>query len=166
MPRRETSEHDAQRVDRRAALGIWASGLMGLTSACTERGLTEISTPEGKVLQLEKDDFLILVSDFAPSYQPGERITLKVLVNNQSSRFATARIRTRLVGRGQQPLAEAEVVSVNIKPMDATVTERSLLIPRDLAPGDYTVQVELPAWSFEGRQTGGGTLSTSIKIGA
>jgi hypothetical protein len=85
MPIRETSEHDAQRVDRRAALGIWASGLMGLTSACTDRGLAEINTPEGKVLQLEKDDFLVLVSDFAPSYRPGERITLKVLINNQSS---------------------------------------------------------------------------------
>jgi hypothetical protein len=166
MPIRETSEHDAQRVDRRAALGIWASGLMGLTSACTDRGLAEINTPEGKVLQLEKDDFLVLVSDFAPSYRPGERITLKVLINNQSSRYATARIRTRLVGRGQQPLVEADVASVNIKPMDATATERSLLIPRDLAPGDYTLQIELPAWSFEGRQAGGATLSTSIKIGA
>jgi hypothetical protein len=58
------------------------------------------------------------------------------------------------------------VASVNIKPMDATATERSLLIPRDLAPGDYTLQIELPAWSFEGRQAGGATLSTSIKIGA
>jgi len=62
-------------------------------------------------------------------------------------------------------VVEAEVVSVNIKPMDATTTERSLLIPRDLAPGDYTLQVELPAWSFEGRQSGGGTLSTIVKIG-
>ena len=51
------------------------------------------------------------------------------------------------------------------KPLDAVVTERSLQIPRDLASGEYTFQVELPAWSFEGRQTGGGSLSTSIKIG-
>jgi len=165
MPGREMSDDDKRRVNRRAALGIWASGLTGLASACTERGVTEIDGPDGKVLQLEKDDFLVLVSDFAPRYQPGDRIDLKVLVNNQSTRFATARIRTRLVGRGQQPVVEAEVVSVNVKPMDAVVTERSLPIPRDLSPGDYTLQVELPAWSFEGRQSGGGTLSTTIKIG-
>ena len=73
---------------------------------------------------------------------------------------------TRLVGRGQQPVVEAEVASLNVKPMDAAVAERTLQIPRVLAPGDYTLQVELPAWSFEGRQTGGGTLSTGVKIGA
>jgi hypothetical protein len=159
------TQDDRRRVDRRAAFGIWASGLMGVTSACTDRGVTEIDGPEGKVLQLEKDDFLVLVSDFAPRYQPGDRLTAKVILNNQSTRFATARVRTRLVGRGQQPVVEAEVVSVNVRPMDAAVTERSLLIPRDLPPGDYTLQVELPAWSFEGRQSGGGTLNTTIKIG-
>ena len=88
-----------------------------------------------------------------------------MLLNNQSTRFATARVRTRLVGRGQQPVVEAEVVSLNVKPMDAATTERTMLIPRDLPPGDYTLQVELPAWSFEGRQAGGGTLNTTVKIG-
>jgi hypothetical protein len=165
MPRRGTSEDDRRRVDRRAALGIWASGLMGLASACGERGVTEIDGPDGKILQLEKDDFLVLVSDFAPRYQPGDRVTVKVLVNNQSTRFATARVRTRLLGRGQQAVVEAEVVTLNVKPLDAATTERSFLIPLDLSPGDYTLQVELPAWSFEGRQTGGGTLSTTVKIG-
>jgi DNA-directed RNA polymerase subunit K/omega len=166
MPTRDTSQDDTRRVDRRAALGIWASGLMGLTSACAERGVTEINSSDGKILQLEKDDFLVLVSDFAGQYQPGDRLTVKVLLNNQSTRYATARVRTRLLGRGQQAVVEAEAVSLNVKPLDAAVTERSMLIPRDLAPGDYTLQVELPAWSFEGRQTGGGTLSTSVKIGA
>jgi len=137
---------------------------MGLTSACAERGVSEINTPEGKILQLEKDDFLVLVSDFQSQYQPGDRLNVKVLVNNQSSRFATARVRTRLLGRGQQAVAEAEVVSLNVKPMDAATTERSMLIPRDLDPGDYTLQVELPFWSFEGRQTGGATLSTGVKL--
>ena len=130
-----------------------------------DRGVSEINTPEGKILQLQKDDFLVLVSDFASQYQPGDRITLKVLINNQSSRFAQARVRTRLVGRGQQAVVEAEVVGVNIRPLDATPVDRELLIPTNLPPGDYTLQVELPAWSFEGRQTGGGTLSTNIKIG-
>ena len=166
MPKRDTGQEDRRRVDRRAALGIWASGLVGLTSACADRGVSEINGPEGKILQLEKDDFLVLVSDFAEQYQPGDRLTVKVLVNNQSSRYATARVRTRLLGRGQQAVVEAEVVSLNVKPLDAAVTERSLQIPRDLPPGDYTLQVELPAWSFEGRQAGGGSLSTTVKIGA
>jgi hypothetical protein len=163
MPGQDVDEH--RRVGRRAALGIWASGLTGLASACGDRAVTEIDGPDGKILQMEKDDLLVLVSDFAPHYEPGSQITLKVIVNNQGSRYATARIRTRLVGRGQQPVAEAEVATVNVKPMDATAVDRSLLIPRDLPPGDYTLQVELPAWSFEGRQAGGGTLSTSVKIG-
>ena len=166
MPTRDRSQDDTRRVDRRAALGIWASGLMGITSACAERGVTEIDSPEGKVLQLQKDDFLVLVSDFAAQYQPGDRLTVKILLNNQSSRYVTARVRTRLLGRGQQAVVEAEVVSLNVKPLDAAVTERSLLIPRDLSPGDYTLQVELPAWSFEGRQAGGGTLNATVKIGA
>jgi hypothetical protein len=117
------------------------------------------------VLQLQKDDFLVLVSDFDAKYQPGDRLTAKVILNNQSTRYATARVRTRLIGRGQQPVVEAEVVSINVKPMDAAITERSLQIPRDLTPGDYTFQIELPAWSFEGRQAGGGTLNSAVKIG-
>jgi hypothetical protein len=139
---------------------------MGITSACSNRDVTVIDGPDGKILQLEKDDLLVLVSDFASQYHVGDRITLKVLINNQSSRYATARIRPRLLGRGQQAVAEAEVVSLNIKPLDASTIDRELLIPTDLPPGDYTLQVELPAWSFEGRQTGGGTLSTDVKISA
>jgi hypothetical protein len=166
MRTRVTQHDDSRRVDRRAALGIWASGLMGLTSACTDRGISEVNGPDGKVLQMERDDLLVLVSDFKPQYQPGDTVTLKVIINNQSSRFATARVRTRLIGRGQQAVVEAETISVNIRPMDATPVDRSLLIPRDLPPGDYTLQVELPPWSFEGRQTGGGSLSTGITIGA
>jgi hypothetical protein len=37
-------------------------------------------------------------------------------------------------------------------------------VPLDPPPGDYTLSVELPPWSFEGRQTGGGTLNTPITI--
>src|SRR5690349_18471755 len=155
---------DRRKVDRRAAFGLWASGLASLASACGTPGLTEVDTPEGKVLQLEKDDFLILVSGFVPTYHLGDRITVHVIVNNQSTRFATTRIRTKLVGRGQQVVAEAEVANINIKPSDATPTDRSILIPTDLQPDDYTLQVELPSWSFEGRQTGGATLSTGVKV--
>ena len=153
-------------MNRRAALGIWTSGLVGLTSACTDRAFSEIDGPDGKILQLEKDDMLVLVSDFAPQYRPGDRVALKLLVNNQSTRYATVRIRTRLLGKGQQAVVEAEAVSVNIKPLDATPVMRELLLPNDLPAGEYTLQVELPAWSFEGRQSGGGSLNTSVKIGA
>lgn len=138
---------------------------MGMASACSDRDVTVIDSPDGKILQLQKDDFLVLVSDFADQYKPGDRITLKVLINNQTTRYATARVRTRLLGRGQQAVVEAEVASINIKPMDAAKVDRELIVPLDLPPGDYTLQVELPAWSLEGRQTGGGTLSTAVKIG-
>ena len=153
-----------QRVDRRAALGIWASALTSAVAACTTRDTTVIQTPDGPVLQLEKDDFLVLVSGFRDAYRAGERIDLKVLINNQSSRFAQARIRTRLVGRGQQAVVEAEVLAANVKPFDATAVERTLLLPTNVTAGEYTLQVELPPWSFEGRQSGGGQLTTPVKI--
>jgi len=87
-------------VDRREAFGILASGLMTVASACGGQGTTVIQTPEGPVLQLERDDFLVLVSDFQDSYHPGERVAVKVILNNQSARFASARVRMRLLGRG------------------------------------------------------------------
>lgn len=164
MPRQTANDTDRRKVDRRAAFGIWASGLASLGSACGSRDVTTIDTPEGKVLQMEKDDFLILVSGFKPSYRLGERIDVHIIVNNQSTRYATARIRTKLVGRGQQVVAEAEVVQVTIKPSDATPTDRSIPISTNLAPGEYTLQVELPPWSFEGRQAGGGSLTTSVTL--
>ena len=153
-----------ERVHRRAALGIWASALTSAVAACTTKDTTVLQTPDGPVLQLEKDDFLVLVSGIKDTYRPGDRVELKVLLNNQSSRFAQARIRTRLIGRGQQPLVEAEVVAANVKPYDATSIDRTLQLPTTVAAGDYTLQVELPPWSFEGRQAGGGQLTTSVKV--
>ena len=153
-----------QRVDRRAALGIWASALTSAVAACTNKDTTVLQTPDGPVLQLEKDDFLVLVSGMRDAYRPGERVELKVLLNNQSSRFAQARIRTRLVGRGQQAIVEAEVVAANVRPFDATSVERTLQLPTTVAAGEYTLQVELPPWSFEGRQAGGGQLNTTVRV--
>jgi hypothetical protein len=164
MTQSPAEDTNRRRVARRAAFGLWASGLASLASSCGTPGLTEIDTPDGKVLQLEKDDFLILVSDFAQTYHPGDTIKVHVIVNNQSNRFAQTRIRTKLVGKGQQVVAEAEAAMINIKPSDATAIDRSFLIPNDLPLGDYTLQVELPFWSFEGRQTGGATLSTGVKL--
>ena len=154
-----------KRVDRRAALGIWATGAMSaVAAACGERGSSVIQTPEGPVLQLDKDDFLVLVSGFQGVYRPGEWVAIKVILNNQSARYATARVRTRVLGRGEQAVAEAEVASVNVKPVDAAAIERAVLLPTTLPPGDYTLSVELPPWSFEGRQSGGGKLNAAIKV--
>jgi hypothetical protein len=153
-----------KRVDRRQAFSIWASGIASAASACTGTGTTVLQTAEGPVLRLEKDDFLVLVSGFQSTYRPGERVTVKVLVNNQSTRFAAARIRTKLLGRGQQAVVETEVASITVKPFDATETERTMLLPGNLPAGDYTLMVELPPWSFEGRQAGGGSLSTSVSV--
>ena len=137
---------------------------MSVAAACGGSGTTVLQTPEGPVLQLEKDEFLVLVSGFQPLYRPGDRIAVHVLINNQSRRFATARIRTRLLGRGQQAILEAEVLSINVRPMDATSVERSLALPTNIGTGEYTLSIELPPWSFEGRQTGGGSLNTSLRI--
>jgi hypothetical protein len=153
-----------KRVDRREALGIWATGLASIASACGGRGTTVVQTPEGPVLQLERDEFIILVSGFQASYRPGDQVAVTVIVNNQSTRFATARIRTRILGRGQQAIAEADVAAINVKPQDATAVERAVTVPREATPGDYTLSVELPPWSLEGRQTGGGALNTTIKV--
>ena len=137
---------------------------MSVAAACGSSGTTVLQTPEGPVLQLEKDEFLVLVSGFQQLYRPGDRITVQVLINNQSRRFATARIRTRLLGRGQQAILEAEVLSVNVRPMDATSAERSLALPTNIGTGEYTLSIELPPWSFEGRQAGGGSLNTTLRI--
>lgn len=123
-----------------------------------------VQTPEGPVYQLEKDEMLVLVSGVKPEYRAGDRIAVNVLLNNQSTRFASARIRTRLLGRGGQAVAEAEAVSLNVKPADASSVERVLVLPLDLVPAEYEVQVELPPWSFEGRQAGGGSLKAAVKV--
>jgi len=154
-----------ERVHRRAVFGLWATGAVSaVTAACGSRGSSVIQTPEGPVLQLEKDEFLVLVSGFQPAYRAGEQVAVKVILNNQSRRFATARVRTRILGRGDQAVVEAEVATVNVRPTDATSLDRSVLLPNNLSPGDYTLSVELPPWSFEGRQVGGGRLDTPIRI--
>lgn len=137
---------------------------MSAAAACGGRGTTVIQTTDGPVLQLERDDFLVLVSGLRDAYRPGDRVSIKIIVNNQNTRFASARIRTRIIGRGQQAVAEAEVASINVRPSDATSVEREVLLPTNLSPGEYTLAVELPPWSFEGRQAGGGTLSATFKL--
>src|SRR5262245_38408933 len=59
MPTHGAPHEDTRRVNRRAALGIWTSGLVGLTTACNDRAFSEIDSPDGKILQLQKDDLLV-----------------------------------------------------------------------------------------------------------
>lgn len=155
-----------ERLDRRALFGVWATSVVSIASACEGRGVSVVQTPEGPVYQLERDEMLVLVSGIKAEYKAGDRIELNVMLNNQSTRFASARIRTRLLGRGGQAVAEAEAVSLNVKPSDASSVERVLALPRDLVPAEYDVQVELPPWSFEGRQAGGGSVKVTTKVSA
>ena len=143
-----------------------ASGLLGQATACGPGvGRTEVlSTPEGKVLQWERDDLLVLVSGLQDSYHLGEAIHLKVILNNQTTRLGLYRLRTKLAGRGQQIVVEAPVASLQVKPFDATEVERVLSLEPSLTPGDYTLIVELPPWSLEGRTTGGGSLSAPLRL--
>lgn len=154
------------RVARRELFGAAVSGLAGLAAACSGAGgRTEaVDTPEGKVYQWERDDLLVLVSGLRDSYQAGEELRFKVLLNNQTNRFGLFRVRTKLAGRGQQVVAEAPVASVQVKPFDATEVERTLGPTSALTPGDYSLVVELPPWSLEGRTLGGGALSAPVTL--
>ena len=172
MPSDTSDQPDPQastadsRLARRELFSTAASGLMGLVTACGPAGSrTEVvQTPEGKVLQWERDDLLVLVSGLQDSYQQGEAIRLKVLLNNQTTRHGLYRVRTKLAGRGQQIVAEAPVATVQVKPFDASETEPVLNLTPSIVPGDYTLIVELPPWSLEGRVTGGGSLNAPLKL--
>ena len=153
-------------LDRRELFSAAASGLMGFAAACNPAGARTqvVETPEGRVLQWERDDLLVLVSGLRDSYRQGEEIRLTVLLNNQTGRFGLYKVRTKLAGRGQQVVVEAPVASVQVKPYDATPLERVLHLTPTIVPGDYALIVELPPWSLEGRVTGGGSLSAALQL--
>jgi hypothetical protein len=145
---------------------IVASGLTAVAAACGPAGAATnvMQTPEGRVLQWEREDMTILVSGIREEYRSGEQVQLSVLMNNGAPVPALARVRTRLIGRGQQAVVEAEVASVTINSADAARIDRSLDLPRSLAPGDYTVMVEIPPWRLERRDVGGGRLTADIRV--
>lgn len=151
---------------RREFFTAVASGLAGLAAACAPSGgRTEVvQTPEGKVLQWEHDDLLVLVSGLQAAYRPGDQIRFTALLNNQSSRSGLYRLRTKLTGPGQQVVLEAPLASLQVKPLEAGEIERVLRLDPSLAPGDYTLVLELPAWSLDGRPTGGGSLSAPLRV--
>ena len=154
------------RLARRELFGAAASGLMGIAAACNPAGARTqvVETPEGRVLQWERDELLVLVSGLRESYGRGDEIRFKVLLNNQTPRFGLYRLRTKLAGRGQQIVAEAPVANVQVKPFDATEVERVLTLTPSTTPGEYSLVVELPPWSLEGRVVGGGSLSAQVTL--
>jgi hypothetical protein len=156
-------------VERRQLLSVVASGMAAFVVACgaPDAGETRvIQDPAlGTVYQWEKNDILLLVSGLQPTYHPGEEIRLTLLFNNDDGP-AQMRVRTRLLGRGQQAVAELEVASATVPASDVLSMERNLLLPRSLPPGDYTLQIEMPPWTQTGQSgsVGGGALTAPVTV--
>ncbi len=154
-------------MSRRAWFAGLVSGATVLAAACSSPGAVVLDTPEGRVLQYEGDDALILVSGLESSYQLGDAIKLNLMVNNQSPSLISVRLRTKVLGRGDQPVVQAEPVLLDVKPDDASNADQSLPLGLDLMPGDYTLSVEVPPWKRDGRDFGrGATLRAPIRIDA
>lgn len=158
-----------QSLSRRAWLGSLVSGagaLVTATACGSSPATVELDTPEGKVLQWQSDDLLVLVSGYAAAYRAGEAIRVTVVVNNQTTRAAQVRVRTKLLTRGDQPVAEApEVATLAIRPEDAVSIERTIQTPRTLTPGEYTLDVQVPPWRLDGQEAGRlALLRTFVKI--
>jgi len=119
------------------------------------------------VLQYEGDDVLILVSGLQKSYQAGDQMHLNLLVNNQSSGFVQMKLRTKVLGRGDQPVVQPEPVMLEVKSDDASNADQSFDLPRGLLPGDYALSVEVPPWKLDGREFGvGATLRAPFRLNA
>jgi hypothetical protein len=148
---------------------LWLAGLVSgagmLAAACGSPGAQVLDTPEGRVLQYEGDDLLVLVSGAQPSYHVGDTMHLNLMVNNQSTGFVQVRLRTKLLGRGDQPVVQADPVSLDVKVDDASSADQDVLITPDVLPGDYTLSVEVPPWKLDGREFGrGATLRAPVRL--
>src|SRR6266571_1487089 len=95
-------------VSRRAWFAGLVSGASLLASACGSPATTVTDTPDGRILQYEGDDLLVLVSGLQPRYQLGDSMHLNLLVNNQSTGYVQVRLRTKLLGRGDQPVVQPD----------------------------------------------------------
>jgi hypothetical protein len=75
------------------------------------------------------------------------------------------KLRTKLLGRGDQPVVQPEPVMLEVKTDDASSADQALDLPRDLLPGDYTLSVEVPPWKLDGREFGvGATLRAPVRL--
>jgi hypothetical protein len=154
-------------LSRRAWLAGLVSSASVLAAACSSPGAVVLDTPEGRVLQYEGDDALILIGGLQPSYRLGEAVRLNLLVNNQSTSVISVRMRTKVLGRGDQPVVQAEPAILDVRPDDATSVDQALPLPLDLLPGDYTLSVEVPPWKRDGREFGrGATLRAPVRLEA
>ena len=152
-----TSVDTSKVVTRRAWFAALVSGAGLLASACTASSSQVLETPEGRVLQWEGDNLLVLVSGLQPSYAAGDQMHLNLLVNNQTAGFAQVKLRTKLLGRGDQPVVQSDPALLDVKSDDAASVNQDLLLPRDLVPGDfYMLSIEIPPWKLDGREFGGG----------
>jgi hypothetical protein len=152
-------------LSRRAWLASLVSGAGLLVAACGSPGASVLDTPEGRVLQYEGDDLLVLVSGVQPAYRLGDSLHLTLLVNNQSAGFVQVRLRTKLLGRGDQPVMQADPALLSVKSDDAGSVDQDLLLSRDLQPGDYTLSVEVPPWKLDGRDFGrGANLRAPVRL--
>ena len=138
-----------------------------LVAACSPPGSTVLDTPEGRVLQYEGDDLLVLVSGLQPSYKAGDTIRLNLMVNNQSTSPVQVRLRPKLLGRGDQPVVQPEPALMDVRPDDASSVDQEMPLGLSLVPGDYTLSVEVPPWRRDGREFGrGATLRAPVRIEA
>lgn len=155
-----------ERVGRRELFGLVVSGLATAAAACGPAGAptTMVQTPEGRVLQWEREGMMVLVSGVQAEYRAGEPLRINVMMNNSASLPAAAKVRTRLIGRGQQAVVEAEVANVTVNADAAATVDRVLELPRSLVPGDYTLMVEIPPWRLERRDVGGGRLTADVRV--
>lgn len=143
------------------------SGAGLIAAACAPGSSQVLDTPEGRIVQFEGDDLLILVSGLQPSYHVGDEMHLNLLVNNQSAGFVQIKLRTKLLGRGDQPVVQPEPVMLEVKSDDASSADQSFILPGDLLPGDYALTVEVPPWKLDGRETGvGATLRAPVRLDA
>ena len=158
---------DDRPLSRRAWFAAIVSGAGLLAAACSSSGSQVLDTPEGRVMQYEGDNLLVLVTGLQPSYHLGDQVHLNLLVNNQSAGFVQVKLRTKLLGRADQPVVQPDPVQLDVKSDDANSADQAFILPRDLVPGDYTLSVEVPPWKLDGREFGpGATLRAPVRLDA
>src|SRR4051812_373259 len=123
-------------VSRRVWFAGVVSGASVFAAACSGSGNAVLDTPEGRVLQYEGDDMLVLVSGLQPSYRLGDTMHLNVILNNQADKPIQARVRVKLLGRGDQPVVQPEPLLLDIRSDDAANVDQTIPLGLDLAPGD------------------------------